>query len=118
MSWITYKILNEGNTVKIFAYDSEIIIGCGEILVALDCADIINIEVHSEYRRRGIGGKIFKQLISYAIENNVETITLEVRKSNTPAIALYDCLGFVKISERVRYYSDGEDALIMQLKCS
>jgi len=42
-----------------------------------------------------------------------ETVTLEVRERNTPAIALYRGLGFSVAGRRPRYYGDGEDALIM-----
>ena len=44
-------------------------------------------------------------------------IVLEVRRSNTPAIALYERLGFTRIGVRAGYYSDnGEDAFVYELK--
>ncbi|MCL2838071.1 MAG: ribosomal protein S18-alanine N-acetyltransferase [Oscillospiraceae bacterium] len=115
---ITYKISKNGNTTKVFAQDGENIVGCGEILIALDCADIIDIEVRAEYRRRGIGRNILSLLIAATKDSGVETITLEVRKSNAAAQNLYESFGFRPISVRERYYDDKEDAVVMQLKCS
>jgi len=113
---ITYETVTQGNTTKIFAYDVKAAVGFGEILTVLECADIIDIKVESDYRRRGIGREICKRLISIAAKSGAETLTLEVRKSNIPAKMLYESLGFAQISVRERYYGDNEDALIMQLK--
>ncbi len=79
---------------------------------------IISIAVLPGYRNRGIG----RALISKALEAmklyNAEECYLEVRVSNTPAINLYRKLGF-KVSRRIRgYYSDGEDAYLMNKKLS
>jgi ribosomal-protein-alanine N-acetyltransferase len=54
-------------------------------------------------------------LIAYARANAVVRILLEVRASNTAALSLYDSLGFTRFNVRPRYYSDGEDAIEMQL---
>ena len=115
---IIYKTSKIGNTTKVFALNGENIVGCGEILIALDCADIIDIEVCAEYRRRGIGRNILNSMIADARDKGVETITLEVRKSNADAQSLYESFGFCAISVRKRYYGDKEDAVVMQLKCS
>jgi len=113
---ISYKTEHNGNTTKILAFDGDNQIGFGEILKVLDCADIIDIEVNANYRRRGIGREIFNRLLTDAQISGAETITLEVRISNIPAIKLYKNFGFVQISIRERYYGDDEDAIIMQLK--
>lgn len=44
-----------------------------------------------------------------------ELVLLEVRASNSPALALYTSLGFERVGLRKRYYSDGEDAVLMTL---
>jgi ribosomal-protein-alanine N-acetyltransferase len=113
---ITYETSHIGNTTKISAFDGGDAVGYGEILIALDCADVIDIEVQPNYRRRGIGREICKRLIFAAKSSGVETLTLEVRKNNIAAQNLYKSLDFCAISERKRYYYDNEDAIIMQLK--
>jgi len=53
-------------------------------------------------------------LMQYAANLGVRYLTLEVRASNTPAIALYQSLGFIKVGIRKKYYEDNqEDALLM-----
>ncbi len=76
--------------------------------------DITNVAVLPEYRKQGIGSMLIKNMINTAVELNIELLTLEVRKSNIAAQALYSKYGFRIIGERKRYYSDnGEDAWIM-----
>lgn len=76
--------------------------------------DITNIAVMPEFRRMGIGRKLLLSLIEYCQINSLSPITLEVRKTNTPAINLYRGMGFKDIGFRKKYYQDtGEDAIIM-----
>ncbi len=73
---------------------------------------LMNIATDPAHRRQGIG----RALIDAMIERTGEdaNITLEVRVSNAPAIALYESYGFRGVGTRRRYYSDtGEDAIIM-----
>ena len=66
------------------------------------------------YRRRGIGELLLIAAVEHATARGTETITLEVRKSNAAAQALYAKYGFIEQGIRKRYYSDNrEDAVIM-----
>lgn len=85
--------------------------GC--VQCAADEADLLNIAVAPAYRRRGIGKTVLKRLTSGAKRRGVKRMFLEVRASNTAAQALYAGEGFSVISERKRYYPDGESALVM-----
>ena len=81
---------------------------------AADQAHIVSVGVADGYRRRGIGELLLIAAVEHAAARNAETITLEVRKSNTAARALYEKYGFIEQGIRKRYYSDNrEDALIM-----
>ena len=81
---------------------------------AVDQAHIVSVGVADGYRRRGIGELLLIAAVEHAAARNAETITLEVRKSNTAARALYEKYGFIEQGIRKRYYSDNrEDALIM-----
>ena len=86
--------------------------GCWEVSGE---GDITNVAVAPEYRRRGVASRLLDGLIKYAAEQEMELLTLEVRKSNIAAQRLYEKFGFKVIGERKRYYSDREDALIMTL---
>jgi len=114
---IRYEAVHNGNTTKVFAFDGENAVGFGEILCVLETADIIDIEVSADYRRQGIGREILNRLLDNAYLSGVKTITLEVRVSNVAARTLYENMKFIEISQRKRYYDDGEDAVIMQIKC-
>ena len=81
----------------------------------LDMSDMMNIAVSPDYRRQGIGEALVTALSDALRARGVIGLMLEVRVSNTPAIELYQKLGFVEVGKRVRYYRNPqEDALIMR----
>ena len=77
-----------------------------------DDVQILNIAIDIPFQHEGYG----EQLLSYFLDqfNEDSSIHLEVRKSNFPAINLYLKFGFHEAGTRKEYYSDGEDAIIMQ----
>ncbi len=84
-----------------------------------DDAHILNVCVDPVYQRQGFGQKLLRQAISEAEQKKKNMVYLEVRRSNKSAIALYDKLGFVQISERKNYYplkDKREDALVFALE--
>lgn len=80
-------------------------------------ADILYIYVDPAYRRRGLAEILLQGALQelYA-RPSLEALFLEVRADNTPAIALYEGLGFEKIDVRRGYYRNGDDAVIYRLK--
>ncbi|MEA2280661.1 MAG: [ribosomal protein S18]-alanine N-acetyltransferase [Solirubrobacteraceae bacterium] len=78
---------------------------------------VMNVSVDPDRRRRGIASALLDALIARidAVEGQAYAqITLEVRRSNAGAIALYEHYGFRAAGVRRRYYQDnGEDAVIM-----
>ena len=71
---------------------------------------VTNVATLPECRKQGIA----KALVERAFENEMEFLTLEVRKSNIPAINLYKKLGFEEVGVRPRFYREPEeDALLM-----
>lgn len=81
----------------------------------LGWADMMNLAVSPDYRRQGIGKELVLRLIEKLKENKVTCLTLEVRVSNHPAIALYESIGFVTVGKRPGYYHNPkEDALILR----
>ena len=91
------------------------IIGYIDYSLIYDRMEIDNIKVEEEYQDKGIGTKLMSYLVSIAIENKVDNITLEVRKSNNKAIHLYKKFGFHEVAIRKYYYGD-EDAILMEKK--
>jgi [ribosomal protein S18]-alanine N-acetyltransferase len=79
--------------------------------------DIHNVAVHPEYRRQGVARGMLRHIVGEAQRIGSQSITLEVRKSNEGAQALYRSLGFEICGVRKGYYSnDGEDAWVMILR--
>ncbi len=75
---------------------------------------ITNVAVLPEMRGGGIATALLKALLDYAKEKGLEFVTLEVRKSNIPAINLYKKLDFRQVGERPNFYRDPtEDALLL-----
>lgn len=80
----------------------------------LDEGHINNIAVLPCYRRHGVGNLILAQLIKTALAQGITALTLEVRASNAPAIALYTNHGFKVEGVRKNFYTQPvEDGLIM-----
>jgi len=77
---------------------------------------ILNIAVHPERRRCGLGSLLMEQAIGTGTAEGAESLWLEVRTSNRPAQRLYRGFGVREIGRRIRYYRDtGEDAIVMTL---
>ena len=77
--------------------------------------DMMNIAVHPDFRRRGIAEMLVKALVEELKKMESHCLTLEVRASNAPAIALYEKLDFSQIGRRKNYYRNPrEDALILR----
>ena len=93
--------------------ESSHIMGYVDLWITFETAQIANIGVVPEHRRKQIGEKLMKHAISLAEQQGCETITLEVRVSNVPAICLYEKFGFINAGRRRNYYEDGEDAWLM-----
>jgi ribosomal-protein-alanine N-acetyltransferase len=80
----------------------------------VDAWHIMNLAVHPAYRRQHIASKLLDELFVLTAGDSRRGYTLEVRVSNTSAIALYERFGFEASGVRRGYYTDNrEDALIM-----
>jgi [ribosomal protein S18]-alanine N-acetyltransferase len=74
---------------------------------------IMNVAVDPDVRRQGLGTALLTRLLERVADEDAR-YTLEVRRSNGPAIELYERFGFLVAGLRRRYYQDnGEDALVM-----
>ena len=77
--------------------------------------DMMNVAVHPDFRRRGVAEALILRLVEVLKTRQSHCLTLEVRASNTPAIRLYEKLGFSQVGKRPGYYrKPKEDALILR----
>ena len=75
---------------------------------------ISNVAVSPDHRRQGIASTLIEALLRRAEELQLSFVTLEVRESNAPAIALYGRFGFTPVGRRKGYYdAPKEDAILM-----
>ena len=97
------------------ALEEDTVIGYVGSQTVLGWTDMMNVAVHPDYRRRGVGKAIIEELIRLLKEQGSECLTLEVRASNESAKALYFGLDFVEVGRRKNYYHNPkEDALILR----
>ncbi len=107
--------LTNNLSLWLVAVDGDTVAGYIGSQTVLGWADMMNLCVAPDYRRQGIGEKLTAELERQLKENDVTCLTLEVRVSNAPAIALYEKLGFRQVGKRPRYYEKPrEDALILR----
>ncbi|MBQ9858499.1 MAG: ribosomal protein S18-alanine N-acetyltransferase [Oscillospiraceae bacterium] len=98
-------------------YDGDAPIGYCIYHMAGDQAELYRIGTDPDKRGQGIGDDLMKEGVSWAKGQCAESIFLEVRASNIPAISLYEKHGFENIGMRKKYYTDPiEDAVIMVRK--
>ena len=90
---------------------------CGYVIAAViaDEAEVLNLAVAGQSRRRGLGGRLLDAALGIVRERGAREVFLEVRESNAAAIALYTSRGFAALSRRARYYREPvEDALVLR----
>lgn len=98
----------------IAAMDGGRVLGYVGLMYVLDEGYISNVAVHPDARRQGIGDALIDALAAKAAELELAFLTLEVRESNAPAIALYAKHGFHPVGKRKNYYdAPKEDAVLM-----
>lgn len=91
------------------------VIGFVIVSIQLEECHILNICIHPDYQRQGLGEKLLLFLLEELKQRNTGTAFLEVRRSNYRAIQLYEKLDFIQIGVRASYYPakhGNEDALV------
>lgn len=81
--------------------------------LSMDSADILDVYVLEEYRKKGYADKLITLVERSVEEKGVNRILLEVKEDNEKAINLYTKKGYKEISQRKKYYADGKTAIIM-----
>lgn len=76
---------------------------------------ILNLAIHPEWRGVGLGTKLVRQVVNMAVREEMQRIFLEVRKSNSGAVGLYQKIGFFIDHIKPRFYENGESAYFMVL---
>ena len=101
------------DTRFLVAEQNAALIGYVYAWLVVDEVQILRVAVHPDARRRGVAASILQELFVHVCLEDAKTASLEVRRDNHAACALYYKLGFSEIATRPRYYADGEDALLL-----
>ena len=106
-------ILNKDACYLVGIVEDKVVASCGLRNIVGD-GEITNVVTAGTMRGQGYGRQMLLKLLEEGSKMGVEAFTLEVRKSNTAAIRLYESLGFVTEGVRKNFYEEPiEDALIM-----
>lgn len=110
------ELLLKGDNLGVVATeDGRVAAYVGFISIAPE-GEITNVATHPDFRRRGIARELLDFLKLRAAERGIESVYLEVRRSNDAARTLYEEQGFLVIGERKGFYKNPkEDAVLMSL---
>ncbi len=115
-AWTYEQLLSETDGQKFkFPIIVEVennIVGYACVWAFADEVHINNFAIIPDFREKGLGLKLIRFILDSFKE--YKQVFLEVRMSNFAAINLYKKAGFQKFFRRQKYYSDGEDALVMR----
>lgn len=109
------ELWNDSAVIIVAEGEDGSVLGYAGLQTVLDEGYITNVAVDNTYRRQGIADELIAAFVRFG-QAKLAFLTLEVRASNAPAIALYAKHGFVEVGRRKNYYDDPkEDALLMTL---
>lgn len=115
-NYLEYELnVNPVNTFLVLTF-MEKVIGFIDYWITFDSATISQIAISNEFRRKGLGTKLLKEMYDDCYAKRVRNITLEVRTENKSAIFMYEKFGFKNILVKPHYYDNGDDAYYMILE--
>ena len=93
--------MESDNTIYIVAKENNNVAGYAGMYLSFEEGNITNVAVNPLSRRKGIGEKIVRDILNRAYEKGVRDVFLEVRETNSVAIALYEKIGFKEESPSI-----------------
>lgn len=110
------ELWNDSAVILAAVGEDGTVLGYAGLQTVLDEGYINNVAVSPAFRRQGVAGELLAAFIRFGAAK-LAFLTLEVRASNAPAIALYEKYGFQEAGRRKNYYDDPkEDAILMTLE--
>lgn len=107
------ELWNDSAVIIVAEGEDGTVLGYAGLQTVLDEGYINNVAVDEQYRRQGIADELIAAFVRFG-QAKLAFLTLEVRASNAPAIALYAKHGFAEVGRRKNYYEDPrEDAVLM-----
>jgi ribosomal-protein-alanine N-acetyltransferase len=107
-----FDLKNNPYSMPLVLEDDQQIAGYAIVWKIYEEFHIANLAIRPEQQGRKLGTYLLKEILN--MHQDCAYAILEVRESNQPAIQLYQKFGFKTIMKRIRYYRNGETALVMQ----
>lgn len=117
VSSLQETLMQYGTGLLVALDDQKNMMGYCVYQIVFDMAEVLRIATRPSYQGCGVGGFLLGAVDELCLASQVESILLEVRADNTPALGLYQKVGFVQIDVRPNYYRTKTgriDALILQ----
>ncbi len=111
--------IQNSSLMKYFVMETKVekeFVGQVSLWIDENKAQINNFYIVRSYQGQKLGKRFMNYIMEYFHSIGIHEITLEVRKSNTIAIRLYESYGFKIVTVRENYYPNGESALLMYLR--
>lgn len=107
--------INENEFAYLYVLEkNDQIVGYFDLWITFETAQVATIAIAPDMQRKGYGTYLMEEMVKMADRELCETMMLEVRVSNSKAIALYEKNGFIQMNIRKGYYNDNnEDAIVM-----
>lgn len=110
------ELWNDAAVIVAAEGEDGTVLGYAGLQTVLDEGYINNVAVDPRFRRQGVADELIAAFVRFG-KAKLAFLTLEVRASNAPAVALYEKHGFQKVGRRKNYYDDPkEDAILMTLE--
>ena len=107
--------LRDGAYTVLGTFDNGDLTGYIAFSLIEDEMEILNLAVHPDFRRRGIGTALLDRAFGICREKGIAKSFLDVKESNQSALNLYKKFGYTQIGVRKKYYPDTrEDALLFR----
>lgn len=107
--------LSDEKAITLAAFSDSVLCGFITGVHLLDTADIYSVAVSEEYREKGVGKRLLEEFFA-ALPDEVNTVNLEVRESNIPAIKLYEKTGFERVGLRKDFYREPRENAVLMTK--
>jgi ribosomal-protein-alanine N-acetyltransferase len=111
--WSELAQVSRGRHYVVACTPDGAVAGYAGLAVTGDSADVMTVAVATGLRRGGLGRALVVDLLEHAADQGVHEVLLEVAADNTAAQALYDSVGFTRLSRRRDYYGAGRDGVVM-----
>lgn len=109
------ELTSDGRCTLVEKDAEGVVRGVATFSAVADVADLNRVVVAPDARRAGIGRRLVLAGLEWASAIGVRQVMLEVEATNSPAIALYEQVGFVSLARRANYYGPNAHALVMAL---